>query len=111
MAQKPTVTTKKIRSYLEQGVAPKDIAKKLKVSAQRVYNVQYQMRKRAGLVNQTGSSGIAAVKKPTNNVGTGITSLPTVTITPATKPLELTIPIVKPKPTLWQRIKRVFGWQ
>jgi hypothetical protein len=108
MARQVSNKTKAILKYTEQGLSAKDIAKKVKVSTQAVYNVQYKARQRSA--SKTGSSGIAAAKKPTQGMGTGITSLPTVATTP-TIPLELTKPIVKTKPTLWQRIKQVFGWQ
>jgi len=107
MARQVSNKTKAILKYTEQGLTAKEIAKKVKVSTQAVYNVQYKARQRSA--SKTGSSGIAAAKKPTQGMGTGITSLPTA---PApTIPLELTKPIVKTKPTLWQRIKQVFGWQ
>lgn len=104
MAKQLSAQTKSIRKYLGQGVPVKDIAKKLKISRQVVYNVQYQLRKRA----QGGSvaSGIAAVKPTLGGSGTGITSL---TIRNVTTPKPIA-PETKPEPvqvkrTLWQRVK------
>lgn len=104
MAQQLSAQTKKIHKYLDQGMPCKDIADKLRVSRQVVYNVQYQLRKRA----REGSvaSGIASVKPTPKKSGTGITSLP-IRTAPTRNP---TVPTIKPnpvqsKPTLWQRIK------
>lgn len=100
--------TKSIRKYLNQGMAPKDIAKKLRVEVQKVYNVQYYMRKREAAKAKLDTGGIPTIKP---QLETGISSWPhhppkeiteVITITPSS-PLPL-----EPKPTLWQRIKNLF---
>jgi len=99
MSQQLSAQTKRIRKYLGQGVPPKDIANKLKVSRQAVYNVQYQLRKgdRVGVA----ASGITAVKPTRKGSGTGITLLST-----GNAPSTTTKPEpVQVKQTLWQRIK------
>ena len=99
MAKQLSAQTKNIRKYLGQGMPVRDIAKKLKISRQVVYNVQYQLRKRA----QGGSvaSGIASVKPALKGSGTGITSLSiSNTPSPTTKPEPVQV-----KRTLWQRVK------
>ena len=117
MARKLSPQTKKIRDYLEQGMQPKDIAKKMKVPRQRVYNVQYQLRKQDEqlIPRKPKGGGIGSVKpKQRTSTGTGITSLTrntgteSVTITPNT-PLKYDS-ATKPEPTLWERFKRFISW-
>jgi len=104
MGQQLSAQTKSIHKYLRKGMPCKDIAKKLGINRQVVYNVQYQLRKREQA--RAGVSGIASVKPTLKGSGTGITSLPIRTASapnsnpPATKPEP-----VQSKPTLWQRIK------
>ena len=97
MGQRLSAQSKSIHKYLGQGVSAKDIAKKLKISRQVVYNVQYQLRKREQA--KAGVSGIASVKPTLGGSGTGITSLPSRNKS-ATKPEP-----VQAKRTLWQRVK------
>ena len=47
--RKQITTTEKIRRLLAKGDTPKEIAKKLGVATQYVYNVQYAERKKQGL--------------------------------------------------------------
>lgn len=102
MAQAVSSQTKAIRKYLSQGMAPKDVAKKVRVNRQTVYNVQYQMRKAGQLPTPTPTStGIVTPKRPTE-VETGIASLTTPKVDQS---------VDQPKPSIWQRIKRVLGWQ
>lgn len=104
MAQQLSAQTKKIHKYLDQGMSYKNIADKLRIDRQVVYNVQYQLRKRA----REGSvaSGIASVKPTIKGSGTGIASLPIRTASASSSP----VPTIKPEPvqvkrTLWQRVK------
>lgn len=39
----------KVRNLLDQGISPKDIARKLRISPQAVYNIRYQYNKKNGL--------------------------------------------------------------
>ena len=104
MAKQLSAQTKSIRRYLGQGVPVKDIAKKLKISRQVVYNVQYQLRKRAQ--GESVASGIASVKPALKKSGTGITSLPIRAASAPSSPAPITKPEpVQSKRTLWQRIK------
>lgn len=111
MGRQVSNRTKSILKYTSQGMPVKEVAKKLKVSPQVVYNTLFRARKRAESQvkhrptkpNKTGNSGIAAVKR-TENVETGITAL-------APKPTPQPAPIENTKPSIWQRIKRVLGWQ
>jgi len=118
MARKLSPQTEKIRGYLAQGMQPKDIAKKMKIPRQRVYNVQYQARKQDEqlIPVKPKGGGIGSVKaKQRASAGTGITSLTrntgteSVTITP-NSPLKYDN-VVTPKPTLWERFKRFISWQ
>lgn len=117
MARQVSNKTKAILKYTEQGLTAKEISKKVKVPTQAVYNVQYRERQRS--TSKTGSSGIAAAKKPTQGMGTGITSLPTAPAPTRNFEPNLMVdyapskptPIENVKPSIWQRIKRVLGWQ
>jgi hypothetical protein len=97
--------TKSIRKYLLQGMAPKDIVKKLKIDAQKVYNVQYYMRKREEAKAVKDAGGIAAIEPKS---GTGIASWPYSTQKEMTEVVTTTPPT---KPTLWQRVKAFFNIQ
>jgi hypothetical protein len=113
MGQSLSTQSKKIRNYLAQGMRPKDIASKMKIPRQRVYNAQYYMRKQeeeelAQLKTikpkANGAVGLAAVKpKPPTGLGTGITSLAQSTHKVKAATAELR-PIKQE--TMWQRIKR-----
>jgi len=45
----PISKAQKVRNMLDKGIAPKDIATKLKISTQAVYNIRYQHNKKNGL--------------------------------------------------------------
>lgn len=45
----PISKAQKVRNMLDKGIAPKDIATKLKISTQAVYNIRYQHSKKTGL--------------------------------------------------------------
>lgn len=92
----------KIRELLGKGKTVAEVIKTTGATPSYVYAVKSKMRE-AVKPNQTGSTGIAAAKR-TGNEETGIATLTPKTTPPAAKPIE-------PQPTLWQRIKRVFGWQ
>jgi hypothetical protein len=45
----PISKAQKVRNMLDKDIAPKDIATKLKISTQAVYNIRYQHNKKNGL--------------------------------------------------------------
>jgi hypothetical protein len=55
----PISKAQKVRNMLDKGVSPKDIATKLKISPQAVYNIRYQHNKKNGL-------GSLRVRRPRN---------------------------------------------
>lgn len=55
----PISKAQKVRNMLDKGVAPKEIATKLKISPQAVYNIRYQHNKKNGL-------GSLRVRRPRN---------------------------------------------
>ena len=55
----PISKAQKVRNMLDKGVAPKEIAAKLKISPQAVYNIRYQHNKKNGL-------GSLRVRRPRN---------------------------------------------
>jgi transposase-like protein len=61
----------KVRKLLSEGVSPKEIAKKLNMNVQTVYNIRYQANKKQGV-------GALSEKIPTNSWGAtgGIASAP-----------------------------------
>jgi len=98
--KKPSANTRKILQYLDKGMRPKDIAKKMGIPVGRVYNARYYRNKR---------------------METGISSLPPAKAKPKLEPNvmvdyeKIMEPAHKPatneKPSLWKRLLGVFGWQ
>lgn len=90
--------TKRILKYLDQGMRPRDVANKMHISVHDVYNAR--ARHRSG--SETGITSLPAAVKPERRLEPNLMVEYMAT--------EET-PIENVKPSIWQRIKRVFGWQ
>lgn len=97
----------KIRTMLAKGKTVAEIIKATDATPSYVYAIKAKMRAVTPEATPTGSTGIAAVKR-TSNVETGIGKI---RLEPGSIMPTPRQPIENVKPSIWQRIKRVLGWQ
>lgn len=123
-------TSQKIRRMLSKGMPPREIASRLNINVQNVYNVQYQDRKKgiASLPAATPSPTApqtlgdlikqeqAKVEQPAPQppAPTPEPSAPTPAVfvadTSASRYLP-DLPAPAPTPSLWRRVLGWFGWR
>lgn len=111
-------TSEKVRRLIDQGYTNKAIVDKLRIKPQAVYNIRYQINK---------ARGLGAISSPTPAPVEGIGTPPKRKYTRRVRAGELTSPSFEPtslkeppqpytaimfepevKPTLWQRIVKLF---
>jgi hypothetical protein len=132
--RRPAPRTVKIRRMLSKGMPPREIASRLNINVQNVYNVQYQDRKKgiASLPAATSAPTAAPttpqtlgdlIKQEQDKVGqfapqppapTPEPSAPTPAVfvadTSASRYLP-DLPAPAPTPSLWRRVLGWFGWR
>lgn len=131
-------TSQKIRRMLSKGMPPREIASRLNINVQNVYNVQYQDRKKgiASLPAATPAPTAAPTPAPTApqtlgdlikqeqaKVGQPAPQPPTPTPEPSAPTPAVFVadtsasrylpdlPAPAPTPSLWQRVLGWFGWR
>lgn len=117
-------TSEKVRRLIDQGYTNKAIVEKLRIKPQAVYNIRYQINKARGLgaISYPTPAPVEGIGTPpkrkyTRRIRAGeLASLPVtpslrepeVMAPPPGSVIEVPTPTVDPKPTLWQRIVKLF---
>lgn len=115
-------TSQKIRRMLSKGMPPREIASRLNINVQNVYNVQYQDRKKgiASLPAATPAPTPAPPwLAPTPTAPQPPTPAPELSApTPAVFVADTSasrylpdLPAPAPTPSLWRRVLGWFGWR